>query len=52
LYRNGKERATYNRRNNTQNNTKHRIHKTENKYTKEENEQKLILKTKSWVIRK
>jgi len=40
LYKNRKEAAIYRRRNNTQNNTKHRIHKIENKDAKQGNRHK------------
>ena len=40
LYKNRKETAIYKGRNNTQQNTKHRIHKIENKPTTQEHEHK------------
>jgi len=44
LYISTKETAVYKRRKNTQINTKHGIHKIENKYTKQENKRKKNIK--------
>jgi hypothetical protein len=48
LYKNRQETDMYKRRNNTKNNTKHRIHKIENKRSQQEhNHRKIIKKRKS-----